>query len=76
MSAQIFALFANHFTQPFFDARVVDIVIIHPAFIAGIVRWINVDALYTTLILGQQGFQCFQIIPVDILDMLGDLELF
>ena len=65
MAGQILALSADHFAQPLFDFGVVYIVVVHPALVAGVVGRIDVDALHPALIPGQQGFEGFQIVPVD-----------
>ena len=65
MPGKVLTLFANHFAQPFFDLGVIDVIVVHPALVAGIVGRINVDALHLALVPGQQGFQCLQIVAVN-----------
>ena len=65
MAGQILALFAHHFSQPFLDVGVADIIVVAPALVAGVVGRVDIDALHLALILRQQGFQCFKIIAVD-----------
>ena len=65
MAAEILTLFTDHFAKPLLDLRIVDIVVIHPAFIARIIWRIDVDALNLSLIFRQQRFQRFQIISVN-----------
>ena len=65
MAGQVLALFAHHFAQPFSDFRVVHIVVVYPALVAGVVGRINVNAFHSSLIPGQQCFEGFQIVPVD-----------
>ena len=65
MSAQVLALPAYDLAQPFLDSWIVHVVIVDPALVARIVRRINIDALDLSLIPGQQGLECFQIIPTD-----------
>ena len=65
MPGEVLALFANHFSQPLFDLGVIDIVVVYPFLITGIIRRVNVDALYLALILWQQSFQRLQIVSVD-----------
>ena len=65
MAGQVLALFADNRTQPLFDFRVVDIIVINPALVAGVVGRIDVDALDAPLIPGQQRFQGLQIIAPD-----------
>ena len=65
VAAEVFAFLAYYFAKPPFQFRIVDIVVIDPVFIAGIVRRINVNALDTAFVIGQQRFQRFQIIAVN-----------
>ena len=65
MTGQILALFAHHFSQPFLDVGVADVIVVAPALVAGVVGRVDVDTLHLALILRQQGFQCLQIIAVD-----------
>lgn len=37
MAGQILALFAHHFSQPFLDVGVADIIVVAPALVAGVV---------------------------------------
>ena len=62
MAGQVLALFADNLAQPLFDFRVIDIVVVDPALVAGVVGRIDIDALDAPLIPGQQRFQGFQII--------------
>ena len=54
MAIQGFALTAYHFAQPAFDFRAVDVVVVNPAFVAGVVRRVYVDALHLPGIARQQ----------------------
>ena len=65
MAGQILALFADDLAQPLFDLRGIDIIIVDPSLVAGVVGRIDVDALDTPLLPGQQCFQGFQIIAPD-----------
>ena len=65
MAGQVLALFADNLAQPLFDLRVIDIVVVDPALVAGVVGRINVDALDALLVPGQQCFQGFQIVAPD-----------
>ena len=65
VAGEVLALFAHHFAQPLLDFRVVHIVVVHPALVAGVIGRIDVDALHPALIPGQQSLQRVQIIPVD-----------
>ena len=57
VTEQVFTFFAHHLPQPFLDFRVVVVVILNPAFIAGIVEWVNINAFYLAFIFVQQGFE-------------------
>ena len=48
MAGQVFSLFADNRTQPLFDFRVVDIIVIDPTFLAGVVGRIDKDAVFDT----------------------------
>ena len=65
MAGQVLALFADNLAQPLLDLRVVDVIVIDPALVAGVVGRIDIDALDTPLIPGQQRFQGFQIVAPD-----------
>ena len=65
MPRKVLALFANHFAQPLFDLGVIDVVVVHPALVAGVVGRIYVDTLNLSFVPGQQGFQRLQIVAVD-----------
>ena len=53
MACQILALFAVNLTQPLLDLRVIDIIVVDPALVAGVVGRVDVDALHLALILRQ-----------------------
>ena len=65
VAAQILALCADNFPQPCLDMRIVDIVVVHPFFVARVIRRINIDALHPPLIHRQQRFERIQIVAVD-----------
>ena len=65
MAGQVLALFADDLAQPFLDLGVVDVIVIDPALVAGVVGRVDVNALDAPLIPGQQRFQGFQIIAPD-----------
>ena len=65
MAGQVLALFADNLAQPLLDFRVIDIIVINPALVAGVVGRIDIDALDAPLIPGQQCFQGFQIVAPD-----------
>ena len=65
VAAQILALCADNFPQPCLDMRIVDIVVVHPFFVARVIRRINIDALHPSLVHRQQRFERVQIVAVD-----------
>ena len=65
VAAQILALAPDHFAQPFLYARVVHIVVVHPALVARVIRRVNVNAVDAPAKLGQQAFERKQIVAVN-----------
>ncbi len=65
MAGQVLSLFADNPAQPLLDLRIIDIIIVDPALVAGVIGRINVNALDAPLIPGQQRFQGFQIVAPD-----------
>ena len=65
VAGQVLALFAYDLAQPLLDFGVVDIIVVDPALVAGVVRRIDVDTLHLALITRQQRFQRLQVIAVD-----------
>ncbi len=65
VAGKVFAFFADHLAEPFFKLRIVDVVVVNPAFVAGVVGRINVDAFDAAFVFGEQGFQRFQIVAVN-----------
>lgn len=49
MAGQVLALFAHHFAQPLLDFRVVHIVVVYPALVAGVIRRIYVPTDFDTI---------------------------
>ena len=48
MAGQVLALFADNLAQPLLDLRVIDIIVVDPALVAGVVGRINVPADFDT----------------------------
>ena len=48
MAGQVLALFADNLTQPLFDFRIVDVVVINPALVASVVGRIYVPTDFDT----------------------------
>ncbi|GAB2726422.1 hypothetical protein GCM10027019_02200 [Melaminivora jejuensis] len=64
MPIQRLAFLADHFAQPFPDLRAVDVVVVDPAFIAGVVRRVDVDALHLPGIARQQRLERMQVVAL------------
>ena len=64
MPVQRLALFADHRAQPFADLGAVDVVVVGPAFVAGVVWRVDVDALDLARITRQQGLQGQQVVAL------------
>lgn len=65
MARKVFCLFAYNLTEPRAHFWRGHIVVVYPAFIAGIVWWVDLDTFDLTGIVGQQGLQGFQIIALN-----------
>ncbi len=63
VAGQILSLFADNLAQPLFDLRVIDIIVVDPALVAGVVGRIDVNALDAPLIPGQQRFRASRLSP-------------
>ena len=48
MAGQVLALFADNLAQPLLDLRVIDIIVVDPALVAGVVGRIYVPADFDT----------------------------
>ena len=49
VAGQVFALFANHLAQPLLDIRVIDIIVVDPTLVAGVVGRIYVPTDFDTI---------------------------
>ena len=49
VAGQVLALFADDLAQPLLDLRVIDIIVVDPALVAGVVRRIGCRVLFDTL---------------------------
>ena len=65
VAAEVFGFFADDLTEPLADAGIVDVVVVDPAFVAGVVRRVDVNALDLPAISRQQRLECFEIISFD-----------
>ena len=64
MAGKVFGFLAHGFAQPFLDERAVDVVVVNPAFVAGVVRRINVDALDLPGVVREQRLERHQIVAL------------
>ena len=64
MARKVFGFLAYSFAKPVADEWAVDVVVVNPAFVAGVVRWVNVDALDLTGVLRQQPLEPNQIVAL------------
>ena len=58
------AFLAHHLAQPFADFGAVDVVVVHPAFVAGVVRGVDVDALHLPGVARQQGLEGMKVVAL------------
>ena len=65
MAAEILPFLAHHLAKPFLDAGVVDIVVVHPALVAGVVWRIDVDAVDLAFVLREQALEGLQVVAMD-----------
>ena len=65
MTGEVFPFFPDNFTEPFFYFRIVDVIIIDPLFIAGIVGWIDVDTFYSAFVFGEERLESIKVIAVN-----------
>lgn len=65
MSAEVFRFFTDDLSEPFIDFGVVYVVVIDPAFVAGVIGRVDIDTFDFPFVFGQEGFKGFEIIAVD-----------
>ena len=65
VAAQVFTLLADNRAQPLLDFRIIHIVVVDPFLVPGIVGRIDINALDSPFVFGQQGFQRFKIVAVN-----------
>ncbi len=61
---QRFAFLADHLAEPFADDRARHVIVVRPAFVAGVVRRVNVDALHLPGVERQQRLQRYQVVTL------------
>jgi len=54
----------THLAQPLADLRAVDVVVVNPALVAGVVRRVDVDALHLAGVARQQGLERMQVVAL------------
>jgi len=64
MPVQRFSFFPDDLTEPFADDRAVDVVVVGPAFVAGVVGRIDADAFHLTGEVREQGFEGDEIVTL------------
>lgn len=55
----------HRLAQPVADHRRVDLVVVNPGFVAGVVGRVDVDALHLSMIGGQQSLERLEVVPLD-----------
>jgi len=65
VAREVFSFLANSFTKPFADQRAIDVVVVNPALVAGVVRRVNVDALDLPGVVREQRLKRHQIVALD-----------
>lgn len=65
MSGEVFGLAAYDLAEPLLDFRAVDVVVVDPVLIAGVVGRVDVDALDLAGVVGQQGFEGKEVVALD-----------
>ena len=65
MAREVFAFLANDFTKPFLNSRVVDGVVVDPAFVTCVIGRIDVGTVDSSFIARQEGFEGFEVVAVD-----------
>ena len=63
VALQVFAV--NRLMEPLSHQRAVHLVVVGPAFVAGVVGRVDVDALDAASVAGKQGFESLEVIAVD-----------
>jgi hypothetical protein len=65
MAREVFGLAAYDLAEPFPDFRAVDVIVIDPVLVAGIIRGVNIDALHLPGVIGQQCLKGFEVVALD-----------
>ena len=65
MAAEIFCFFADDLFKPFLDTGVIDIVVVDPVLVAGVVRRVDVNALHLAVVIGQECLERFQVVAMN-----------
>jgi hypothetical protein len=65
IAGEVFGFWADGFTEPFFDCGAVDVVVINPVFVAGVIGRVDVDAFDFSGVVGQEGFEGEEVVAFD-----------
>ena len=65
VAGEILTLLTDDVANPLADTRIVDVVVVFPVLVAGVVWRIDVDAVDPALVLGQQRLQRLEVVAVD-----------
>jgi len=65
MAVEGLAFAAYGVADPFANGRAVDVIIITPVFVAGVVRGVDADALHLALVVRQQSLERHEVVPFD-----------
>lgn len=61
----ILGLLADDGAEPALDLRGVDLVVVHPALVAGVIGRVDVDALHLPCVFGEQGLEGVEVVALD-----------
>jgi hypothetical protein len=57
MAGKVFGLRIYGFAEPFFDFGAIDIVVVDPVFVAGVIGRFDINAFDFSSVVGQEGFE-------------------
>jgi len=65
VAAKILGLFSNRLADPLLELRLREVVVEHPALVAGVVGWVDVNALDPARVRGKKGLESEQVVAFD-----------
>lgn len=65
MSRKVLSLFANYLSEPLAYLGAIHIIIVNPPLITSVIGWVDIDTLHLPRVIGQQGFQGFEVVALD-----------